>query len=205
MGASDRPLRTGEASYGEIGGHLTGEEGSTMIGVAEVHFKMEPGSFLQDAHVPRSGDGIGELPDDVKAFLVGESFEVGLHDGVATLPDVRAQGVERVAAFFGVVPLQMLEGVDGFDVGEIFVEPSYSALGQAVLGLVDEFADLILAHRAIVDRVALEDSDFNAVDAGEEDGVPFFFGAFFNGQLELRVRTAYELIEFAEGRELLVF
>ena len=94
MGRSERALRVGEAGYGEIGRHFTGEKGGAMIGVAEVHFEVEPGSFLQDAHVPGAGDGVGELPDDVKALFVGESFEIGLDDGVATLPDARAQGMD---------------------------------------------------------------------------------------------------------------
>ena len=70
MGRSERALRVGEAGYGEIGRHFTGEEGGAMIGVAEVHFEVEPGSFLKDAHVPGAGHGVGELPDDVKALAV---------------------------------------------------------------------------------------------------------------------------------------
>ena len=88
-----------------------------MVGIAEVHFEVVPGVVLEDAHVPRAGDGIRELPDDVKAFLVGEAFVVGLEDGVAALPEVRAKGVENVAAFFCVGALKVLEGIDGFDFG----------------------------------------------------------------------------------------
>ena len=72
-----------------------------MVGVSQIHFEVVPGSVLKDAHVPWTCDGVGKLPDDVEALLVGESFVVGLEDGVSPLPQVRTQCVESVAAVLG--------------------------------------------------------------------------------------------------------
>ena len=64
-----------------------------MFGVAQVHFEMVPCVALEDAHFPWAGDGVGKLPDNVEALLVGKALVVGLDDRVAALPEVRTQCV----------------------------------------------------------------------------------------------------------------
>ena len=49
-----------------------------MIRVAQVHRELTPDAVLLHGHVPRALDGIGKLPDDVVALLIGESLAVGL-------------------------------------------------------------------------------------------------------------------------------
>lgn len=88
-----------------------------MIGIAQIHTEVVPGSVLKDTHIPRSRDRVGELPDDVVSVFIGESFKIGLNDGISALPQMRAQCVKHVAAFFSIRSLQMLECVDGFDIG----------------------------------------------------------------------------------------
>ena len=158
-----------------------------MVGVAEVHFEVVPGAVLQDAHVPRAGDRVRKLPDDVKAFFVGEAFVVGLEDGVAALPEVRAKGVQGVAAVFGFRSLQVLEGVDGFDFGEEVREPCDAGLRFAVAEFFEEVGDFVLADGAVGDGIAFKDGDFDFVVAGEEQGFPFLFGAFFDGEFVVGV------------------
>jgi len=90
----------------------------------------------------------------VESFFVGETFAVGLDDGVAALPQGRAQRMECVAAFFHLRSLQVLEGVDGLDLFQIFGEPLDAAPGLAILNVLEEVSDLVLARRAVEDRVA---------------------------------------------------
>ncbi len=71
--------------------------------------------------------------------------------------------------------LQVLEGVDGFDFGQVVREPFDAALRLAVAQVFEEVGDLVLAERAIEDGVALEDGDFDLVFAGEQEGFPVVF------------------------------
>jgi len=176
-----------------------------MFRVAEIHFEMVPGAVLQDAHIPGAGNRIGKLPDDVEAVFVGEAFSVGLDDGVAALPETRAQGMEGVAAIFGFRSLKVLECVDGFNFGQVVREPLDAGFRFAILDVFEEVGDLVLAVGAIEDGVALDDSDFNFVIAGEQKRFPFFVFAAFNGEFLIGMAGANQLREFLEGRELFVF
>ncbi len=106
--------------------------------------------------------------------------------------------MEGVTAFFGFRSLQMLEGVNGFDFGEKFVEPLDAGFGLAVLSVFDEVGDLVLANRTVADGIALEQRDFDLVVAGEQERLPLFFFAFFDGELEVGVFAANALREFIE-------
>jgi hypothetical protein len=54
--------------------------------------------------------------------------------------------MEHVAAFFGIVSLQVLERVDRSDFAQVFGQPYDTAFRLAILYIVDEFGNLILAE-----------------------------------------------------------
>ncbi len=130
-----------------------------MIGIAEIHGEVMPGRILQNSHIPRAGYSVRELPHNVMAVFVGEAFKVGLKDRVAALPEMIAQGVKRIAAPFGMRALQMLERIDGFDLGQKFMQPGDTALRLRVLSVLDEIRNLILADRTLRHEIALKGRD----------------------------------------------
>ena len=77
----------------------------------------------------------------------------------------------------------------------------HAALRLRILDVLDEFRNLILADRALRDRIALDHRNFNVVIAGEEQAFPLLFRAFFESQLELRMLGANELRKLVKGRE----
>jgi hypothetical protein len=85
------------------------------------------------------------------------------------------------------------------------MEPLDAGFRLRVLGLIDEFGNLIFADGAFRDRIALDHRDFNIVSAGKEQIFPLFLCAFFESEFELRVLGANELRELVKGRELFVF
>ena len=70
--------------------------------------------------------------------------------------------MEGVAAFLRIRALQVLEGVDGFDLGQIFLEPDDAGFGLAVFEFLDELGKVVL----IKDGSAFEEGDFDFVVAG---------------------------------------
>src|SRR5580658_6924189 len=193
--------RAGYLHSSQVVWNFTFKECGAMIGVAEIHLEVMPEVVFVDAHIPRARDGVGKLPEDVKAFLVGEPLAVGLDDSVAALPQSRAQRVERVTALLGLRPLQVLEGIDGLDLGQIFRQPRDTAFRLAILNVFEEVGDLVLAGGAIGDGVALDYRDFDFVVAGEQQRLPFFFFAGFEGEAKCRVCRAENLCELFDRWE----
>src|ERR1035438_1035835 len=106
--------------------------------------------------------------------------------------------MEGVAAFLHLRSLQVLEGVDGFDLFQEFSEPLNAALWLAVLGLVDEFGNLALPQRAVEDGIAFDDRDFDLVNAREQERFPLFLVSAFDGEPEAGMLRANQLSEFLE-------
>ena len=115
-----------------------------MIGVAQIHCEVVPNAVLKDAHIPGAGDRVRKLPDNVVTVFVGKAFVVRLNDGFSALPECRAQGVQRVAAFLRLRSLQVLKCVDRFDFGQIFRKPLNTGFRLATLEFFDEFRDFVL-------------------------------------------------------------
>jgi hypothetical protein len=101
--------------------------------------------------------------------------------------------MHRTAAGFGFASLKVLEGVDGFDFAQKLMEPCHASLGFAVGGVFNEVGDLIVADGAIADGITLEERNLYLIVAGEQERVPLFFSAFFDGQLVVRMRCVNEL------------
>ena len=152
----------------QVVGDLAGEECGAMTRVAKIHFEVMPEIVFVDAHIPWARYIVGELPEDVVALFVGKPFSVGLQNGVAALPKVRAQGVQSVAAVDCFRALQMLEGVNGLHFRQEAVKPLNAGLGLAVLHVFEEIGDLILAGRTVVDGVPLENGDLNFIGGSEQ-------------------------------------
>lgn len=98
-----------------------------------------------------------------------------------------------------------MEGIDGFDGEQIILKPLHGAVGLAILEVLEEVRDLVLAHGAVIDGVAFKQGDFYFVEPREQEDFPFLFSTFFDGELEVRVVGADELGKFVKGRELFVF
>src|SRR5579859_7164800 len=64
--------------FGAIG-NPTLQECFAMLAISEAHLKMFPLAILQDAHPPISFYRVAELPKDVVAAFIAESFVVGLN------------------------------------------------------------------------------------------------------------------------------
>ena len=188
-----------------VGWNFSAEEGFAVVGVAEVHFEVVPGFVLKHGHVPCAGDSVGKLPDDVIAIFVGEAFEVGLDDGIASLPEKGAQGVKGGGAFFRIRAHEVLEGIDSFDFREEVVKPSHACFRLAVLRFFDKLFNFALAEGAVQNGIALEHSNFDFVVGGEQKGFPFLFGSFFKGELAVGVVDAEKLHQFIEGGEVVLF
>lgn len=58
-----------------------------MARVAEVHFEVLPLPVQQHAYPPCAVHGVAELPEDVIAVLVGESFAIGFQDAWGEAPE----------------------------------------------------------------------------------------------------------------------
>jgi hypothetical protein len=82
----------------------------------------------------------------METFLVGEPLEVGLDDRITAFPQVRSQCMQRITSSFSVAALQMLKGIDRFDLLKEIMEPLNAAFWFAFGGLFDEFSDLVLAE-----------------------------------------------------------
>jgi len=80
-----------------------------------------------------------------------------------------------------------------------------AAFRPAILNVLDEFRNLILADRTIHDGIALDHRDFNVVTSGEKEAFPLILRSFFDCQPVPRVLGANQLREFFEGRELRIF
>ncbi len=71
-----------------------------------------------------------------------------------------------------------------------------------VLALWDVVGSLNVADAA---HIALDDRNFNVVDAGKEQAFPLFLRAFFEGQFEVGVLGANEPGKLVKRRKLFVF
>ena len=127
------------------------------------------------------------------ALFIREPFAVGLENSVSTFPQLGAQRVERVTALFELVSLQVLEGINGFHGGQKLMEPCHTAFRLAVLCLLDEFGNFILAERTIRDGSALDYRNLNVINAGEKQAFPLILRSLFESQLEIRVLGPNEL------------
>jgi hypothetical protein len=74
-------------------------------------------------HPPRALHRVGELPEDVKTFLIGEAFTIGLHDAAEFLKDRVADRVDRRPAVVDVRAGEDLKRVDALDPREIRLQP----------------------------------------------------------------------------------
>jgi hypothetical protein len=74
-----------------------------------------------------------------------------------------------------------LEGVDGFDGGEVVAEPFDAGFGFAITKVFEEVGNLVLAEGAGVDGGALDEGDLEVVFAAEQEDFPFLFIASKEG------------------------
>ncbi len=113
--------------------------------------------------------------------------------------------MKYVAAFLCGRPFEVLEGVHGLYFGKVFVKPLDARFRLAVLGLFDELGDLVLADGAILHGIALKNGDLDLIVAGEQERLPLFFLACFEGELKAGMFGADPLREFVERWKLFVF
>src|SRR6185369_6684742 len=103
-----------------------------MVRITKIHLEVVPRSILQNSHVPWPGYRIRELPHDVESFFVGKPIVVGLQYGIAALPQMRTQCMQRVPTVFSFRSLQVLKLVDVFYFCEEIMEPRNPGLRLAV-------------------------------------------------------------------------
>lgn len=63
------------------------QEGCPVLLVAQIHLEVQPRAVLQNSHPPTSLYRVRELPQDVIALLVRETFPVGLKDAASLRED----------------------------------------------------------------------------------------------------------------------
>src|SRR5438105_963734 len=190
---------------GQAFGHLAVQERLAVRRIPKIHLEVVPGAVLEHAHIPRAGNRVRKLPDDVEALFVRKSLAVGLDDGIAALPQIRAEGVEHVAALFRFRALEVLKSVDGLHIGKEFMEPLNAGLGSAVAGILDQLGKIVLAERAREDGIASQKRHFDLIVVDEKERLPFIFVAVLDDQLVVRVFGADKGGDFVKRREFGVF